>query len=316
MNQLQRILIGALIAQILLAVFVWWPRSGGVSRQPLFDLTAEQVKQVSLHNSDGKVSTFTRSADGWSLADRGDFSADKTKIEAFLNKVVALQTGAVIADDVANYVRLQVADDNYAQKVTLQRESAEPITLYLGSTSGSALHVRRADQTEVYLVTGLSSFEADASLSRWIDTSYVALNSDDVVELTLTNANGTFQFVRDEQKVWAWVGAESAEFNAANFTTMLSSFSGLRLSSPLGKEVKPEYGLDTPTAKVGVRLADGKSAELLIGGEVSAGGELYAKWSESPYYVSLARFSAETFQNKSSADFTLTEPTPNPTALP
>ena len=86
---------------------------------------------------------------------------------------------------------------------------------------------------------------------------------------------------------------------------------------PLGKDLKPEYGLEPPAATVTISTrpqnGDPKEYVLLIGAQDSATKNYAVKFSESPYYVHVPEFSVQDVLTSDVAAFAAT-PTPVPAA--
>ncbi|MEJ2748364.1 MAG: DUF4340 domain-containing protein [Anaerolineae bacterium] len=254
MTKLQRILAIVLVGQLVLAAIVFWPR-GTVQAEsgPLFPgLETADIVKLTVADNTGNQITLLRKDDGWVLADSGDFPVDGSKIEPVLDKIAALQTGRLVAQNATSYKRLQVADNDFLRRVDMELQDGTVQTLYIGSSpSSGATHVRRADQKEAYLVSDLASWEVAATAQNWIDSTYVNLNREDVTRLNLENSNGSFQFDKQDDGTWTMVGLTGDEtLNMTNFNAVFNPAVGLRMNAPLGLEEKPEYGLDEPAARL------------------------------------------------------------------
>jgi hypothetical protein len=117
--------------------------------------------------------------------------------------------------------------------------------------------------------------------------------------------------------------AAGEEFNANNLTTLLTRLSSLNMTRPLGKQAKPEYGLDKPSAVITVMAkddADGdKTYTLRIGaketpavsnGQAAQNSAYVAISSESSYYAQIADYGVEDFVTRTRNDFLNLPPTP------
>jgi hypothetical protein len=138
------------------------------------------------------------------------------------------------------------------------------------------------------------------------------------VAATLQNANGTFDFVKDAANLWTLKGLSSTEKpNTDAVATLLSRLNSIQLLKPLGKEAKPEYGLDKPGAVVTAVVSDtgGLKTYTLRVGAKDASGNYTIISSESPYYVQVAGFNVDQFETQTRAQF-LAAPTPAPTVAP
>ena len=179
--------------------------------------------------------------------------------------------------------------------------------MYLGSSGGAgATHVRPADRTEVYLASDLNTFDANARLSAWIDTQYYTVPESSVVGITLENANGRFEFEKEGES-WVMKGlAEGENFKENNVISLVTRATSLRMTRPIGREEKPEFGLDQPLATVTLRTKEGdteKTYTLRIGALNEEDNEYVASWSESPYFVYISKFTGDSFIEKTRADY-------------
>lgn len=318
MSRFQRILTGLLLLQVLILVFVFLPRgSETVAGGTLFaGLNSAEITQILLEDNAGESTTLLREGDGWVLADSEGFSADASKITPILDKISNLNTNRLITNTSSSHGRLQVADDDFLRRVTLTTED-DTYILYVGSSpSPGSTHVRNSDDDATFLTSDITQFEVNAAASGWIDTSYITLTRTDVSNLVVTNANGTYTFATDAEGAWQLAGLQADQiFEQTQFNTILGRIVSMRMQTPLGTTEKPEYGLDNPQARVIVTLTAGEEATqttyTLDIGSADADGNTIVKFSDSPYYVTVAEFSVEPIINATRDDFAQT-PTPEP----
>ncbi|MGH2545218.1 MAG: DUF4340 domain-containing protein, partial [Ardenticatenaceae bacterium] len=255
MERRNQILVGILVVQLVLAAIVFWPRAAtsGTGGSPLLgELAPEDVAGLAISDASGNSVELTREGDGWVLPEADNFPADTSKVAPLVEMLTKVNTGRLVARTAASQAQLKVAPDEYERLIELRTEEGETQRLYMGTSSGpSATHVRLDGQEEIYLTGEVASWETGASASDWIDTTYVTVPVSETVGLTLENANGTFEFVR-EGETWTMEGLEEGEtfFNEGAFTTLLNQFSALRMTSPLGKSEESSFGMDEPRAVV------------------------------------------------------------------
>jgi hypothetical protein len=315
MNRSNQILAVVLVAQIALAAFVFWPRqaaSGGGG--PLLpDFKAADVSGLTISDGEGNKLSLAKSGDNWVLSDAGDFPADGTKVTPLLDKIEQVKTNRLVTQTDGSHARLKVADDDFTSLLGLTLSNGTSHKLYIGSSAGAgATHVRTDDHSEVYLTADLNSFDASAQASAWIDTLYFTVPQTATTNLTLENANGTFEFTKDGDK-WDMQGlADDETFNENNFTSLFSQASGIRMTKPLGKTEEAAYGLDKPQATLTLKTAD-KTYTLQIGAKDDTDNTYVVKSSESPYYVRVAEFTATNLIEKTRDDFLQAPPTAEPT---
>lgn len=328
MNRVNRILSIALVAQLAIAALVFVPRILPASAEsaPLFGaIQAQDIQSLKIQNSEGKTVELAWQGETWIVPSAAGYPADVAKIDAFLGQLVGLTTNPLVTRTGDSHERLQVADDDFASRIDFTLADGSSHTLYIGSSASGGSHVRAGGRDEVYLARDLFSYEASAEVTGWIDAVYFAVAEDQMFGLTLQNANGTFEFEKPDPASAQWTLnglAADEQFNPNNLTTLLTRLASLRMIEPLGKEDKPEYGLDDPGAVITIVADDGsggrKTITLTIGAKqtpAEEGGQAtyVMKSSESEYYVRANDFSVEDFVTRTREDFLQPPPTPTPT---
>ncbi len=312
MTRTQKILSGLIILQFILAAVVFWPReAAAVESGPLFagwaDLDPAEIMHLTITDNEGNVAGLQRQGDGWVLASGGNYPADAAKIDPILARIMATQTNRQVTTTAGSHKQLQVADDDFVRRVELETGSGETYTFYMGSTAAaSATHVRRAGDDPTYLVNDLTVWEITPTASNWIDAEYVALDRNGVTAVSLQNANGTFTFDKIGDEEWTLADlAEGESFNQGNFNLILNRVVSMRLTQPLGTELLPEYGLDSPQATLTVSVEENNASStytLEIGAALEDGSQVI-KWSGSDYYVTITPFMVENMVNFGRGDF-------------
>lgn len=314
MKKLIIVLSILLIAQVILSVVLLWPKSAAtpVSGPLWADFKADEVISLTASDKDGNTMTVTRKDDGWVLSSVDDYPVQADKITPVLEKLGELKTNRLVTRTEGSHRRLQVATDEFNRLVDVEMKDGTHHKLYLGSSAAAgATHFRAADHAEVYLTADLTPWEAGTQAGSWVDTLYLTVPQTTTVALKLENANGAFDFKRESEK-WTLDGlAEGEAFNESAFTSMLSQATSLRMIEPLGKEAKPEYGLDEPSATLTLTTEqDGASKTYTVKFGPKAEDKYVAQSSESPYYAQIGAYVGDTFANKKREDFISPPATP------
>lgn len=334
MNRTNRILAALLVAQAAIVAIVFWARLAQSATDqpaagPLFaDLAANSVTSLRIEEQDGSGVSLARVDAGWVLPEADDYPALSDTVESLLDKVVALQADRPVTQTSASHGRLQVADDEFQRRLVLGTADGSTYTLYIGSSpQPRATHVRAGGQDEVYLVGDLSSIDANARPASWVDTAYLSVPSDQVVALTLRNANGELEFSRDVAGAEdtgstepAWTLADLGEdelLDRALIASLVSRATTIRLAEPLGQDAQAEYGLDDPAAVITLTTRAEEEAEpqtitITIGARNPEDGSYVISSSHSPYVVRVAEFAVQEFVDATRASL-LPQPTPAPT---
>ena len=177
MRRSNLLLITLLVVQlILLAISV--VTSSGTEARPvepiLAGMSAADIEIMSFTDDLDNEVKLARREDGWVLPDADDFPVDGAKVEEILDKIARLDTRRLVAKNRANFARLEVEDEDFRRKISLEagEDSAE---LYLGGSwrRRYRLPAARRRRYQVYLGVGLNSWELSTQISTWLDASYV-----------------------------------------------------------------------------------------------------------------------------------------------
>ena len=307
------ILAGVLVAQIVLSVVVFWPRASTAGQsEPLFpDLEAEDITALTIEDGEGNVIRLTQVAGEWVLPDAGDYPAQGDAVTSFLDKLLAVSTGRLVTQSDTSHKRLQVAPDEFVRRISFETADGTKETLYLGSSPQfGAMHFRQEGQSETYLTSELTSFDANASASAWIDTSYQSMTQEDVTRMTLENSKGTLVFEKDSEGNWTLADlAEDETLDETQVTSLLRRAAVVTMKAPLGREGQSSYGMDDPNAVVTLETGD-KTVTLRVGAKDDEAASYVVKSTESAYYVQVAESSVRALVENGRDAFLQEPPTP------
>jgi|GEM_PF-1982959 hypothetical protein len=268
-TKLNRILVLLLFVQLgLFAATRLYPEDATPNKAtPLFSSTlkAEQVSNITVEDDKGKKVELSIVDGSWVVKSAGNYATKKDKVKDLVAKVLGISVRQPAASKSVYHHKLEVAADKFQRKVTLQPRSGKAVTFLLGSSAGlKRVHLRRVDQQETYAVGDLTSWEFGAEARDWIDTQYFKLDRNNVVEISLTNAEGTLSLTKNAMGKWALNDLpEDKELNEAEVDSLLSSIAFLHLAEPVGKQPKSIYGLSAPTAvlKIVTEKGQGETGE-------------------------------------------------------
>jgi len=176
-------------------------------------------------------------------------------------------------------------------------------------------HFRLDGQDETYLTNELSTSDVDATVTSWVNAVYFSLDQNELKQVTLENANGSFTFVNDGEGNWTWTDLEAGEELAAgNVRTVVNRAASITLLRPLGKEEEAAYGLGDPLAIVTLETDD-RTVTLRVGAQDPDDNGYVVKISESPYYARVNDYSVRPLVEDTRDDF-VQQPTPTPEGEP
>ena len=319
MNRTNQILAAVLAVQIVLVAVAFWPRPASVAggENLLAGLEAEQITRLTISDETGNQVKLAKEMGSWVLPEADNYPCVENKVPEFLNKIVALKTNRLVTQTPASHKRLKVAGDAFERRVELELADGTTHRLYLGtSPSYGAIHVRAEGQDEVYLAS-LSASDAGVNASNWVDTLYFSVAQDQVVALTVENANGRFEFEKDDAGTWTMKDLAADEtLNENNVKSLVSRVSSLQMLRPLGKTEKDEYGFQEPSAVVTVQTRDEagtvETHTIRLGAKDDEDNSYVMVSSESPYYVRMSDYAVKDFVEKVRDDFLELPPTPTP----
>lgn len=317
LNRTNLFLAALLVVQIALIALVVVTTTGTEARAVmpiLADIAVADVDRLTIADNLENEMTFARGETGWVLPDADDFPLESAKINETLDKLAGMDTRRLVASNPANFARLEVKDDDFRRRVTLEIGESSAALFLGGSGGASTVYVRRADETEVYLASGLSSWELSTQVSTWLDANYINVPVDDLLEINVQRGDGSFTFLRDGVN-WTYAGLGEGEiFEDTRMPLVLRNAATIRMQAPLGLAALDEYGLDEHPVVVDVRYrqlveaetedADESSAEesasdddsaaapeyteatyTLTFGATMADGDIVLKSSDADYYV-------------------------------
>jgi hypothetical protein len=332
-NRRNQILAAILAVQIIVAVVVLWPRpvvSEGAEAPLLSNFKASDVVGLTIADRDGNSIDLVKSGEDWVLPKRDDYPAVGSRVTDLLSKLEKIVTNRLIATTEGSHKQLQVAADDFNRKIEVKLQDNTTHTVYIGTSGGgSATHVRADDQPQVYLTSEVVSWDVNALETNWVETLFFSVPQTATVAIALQNPQGTFEFDRpDGESEWTMKGLADGETVVQNNVLgVVNQATALRMQGPLGKTKQDSYGMDKPQAVITLKTRDGeedKTHTLTIGARLeeekksSSGEPVYyyvAGSSESPYYVRISEFVADSLVKKTRADF-LPQPTPVPGETP
>ena len=315
LNRNQIILAAVLVAQVALSVVVLWPRRGTAGAiEPFFaGLPDTEVVALTITDDAGASITLRKVTGAWVYPAGDDYPADGDYLTPLLDKIAALDTRRLVTRTDASHKQLKVAGDDFVRRIQLETADGAAHTLYIGSSpSYGASHVRVEGTSETYLANDVSQWDFGVNPVPWVDSTYFSVSQDDVQEVTLTNANGTFTFAKDEAGNWTLVGlAADEELDTAEVSSIVTKVTQVTMNRPLGRELFAEYGMDQPLAVVTLKK-EAETITLSVGAQDPGDSTYVVNVSTSPYYVRLNDYNVRPLVEDARSDLLVPPPTPTP----
>ncbi len=324
MNRRNLFLTGILILQLLIGVVVFWPRhtASGKEGASLFPgVEAGRIARLTIHDSQGRSIALAKNDQGWVLPDAGDYPCQQDKVTSLVTEIAGLKANRLVTQTTTSHKRLKVAEGEYERLIEFVLDDGVLHRLYVGTSPAYlTTHVRADGQKEVYLTSELSATDAGVEATAWVDRNYLSVPQDQIVALTLENANGRFEF-KKEGETWTLADLAPDEIlKQETVQSLANRVAIITLLQPLGKEKKASYGMDQPAAVVTIQThsdeAGDKTYTLWVGAKDPTDDNYIVKSSESEYYVKVGQYTVNDLVEKKRQDLLELPPTPTPTATP
>jgi hypothetical protein len=302
------VLATLLVIQLGIVLFVFWPRGMNASAGPLVpELATDKITGVTVQDATNQVQ-LAKVDEQWVLPAADNYPVLAANVTRLISDALAIDTSRLVANTPASHGRLKVSPNDYVRRVELTGADGQRVTLYIGASPNvGTTHVRRDGQDAVYLTPAALSTDARTDLAGWIDTAYVQANPDEIQQIDVERDQEQYSLLRDPAGEWTLAGLAPGEMVQTDQANLLASrLATISLTKPLGKSLKPEYGLDQPQASITLTVAsaDGmtQTVAIAIGAEDEAGSAYTVKASTAAFYGQAPKFQLQDFVEKGRAD--------------
>ncbi|MBN2714920.1 MAG: DUF4340 domain-containing protein [Deltaproteobacteria bacterium] len=327
MTKTNKILIALLAVQAVLAAITWTAVKSTpevTKKAPFFSFKSDDVTKVQVVATQGdKVQdpiVLEKDGDQWVLASSDKYPVKTDVMTELLDLLTQITVDSPIATTSANHVTLNVAKDAFDRKVTLTA-GGKDITVYLGRNTRGNAQIREEGKNDVFEAVGVSVWSINSRASHYVDTQYLLADADKTKRVTVTNAKGTIDFVKsgDDWDIPGLLDTLNAspekpaegedaplpkQLDKSAIKGFIDKFLDVKLSEPVGKTAKDEFGLKNGAKVVIETEKDGKphTVELTVGDKDDASYR-YIKSSDSEFIVKAANYGMEPATQKEAKDF-------------
>ena len=321
MNKTHKILVVIAILQLVLLVLVQFDQrtATSIGKAPLLGFSPDQITGVVVEKTASKTDAMTsirmnKKADAWSMPDADDFQLDTEQVVDTLQKLGSISVSNPVARSIANHNTLLVGEKNYSKRVKLTYADGE-LDLFLGEGKGRSMYIRRGNSADVYLVEGLTTYDIGHEVTQYVDPTYFSI--EDLLEVNLEintpdNVNSAHLY-QDETGNWMADGLDGKTIDQSRVRALLTSVRSARMVRPVGKTLRPEFGLGNPRARVSVKGKE-KSLEFIIGSDT--GDFTYMKASNKEDVIVVRKYTLEALLRFKKEQLVDTTSQQQPTALP
>jgi hypothetical protein len=284
MSRNQWILAGLLAVQVLLLLVARGPMASSatpIEAQALFpQLESFTPERLEIQGAGDELVTLSRGAEGWAIDEADGYPAQADKVDQLLEKLQEVQVRRPVVGSSRYHRALKVAEGERERRVRLWQDgSGSPdLDFFLGSSPNyQRIHVRRADDDEVYEIQGLGSYDVRPDAQAWFDSAFVGVEPAQVTSLRLENSQGAFEIEKGADGSWSVVsgGEPGRLLSATKVDSLVRTAASLRAVKPAGRRDDTAHGLGSPQATVllrytapGGELAPEETREVsvLVGG--------------------------------------------------
>ncbi len=239
-----------------------------------------QVTEIDFETKSKATLKLVRDKGQWVLPEFHNFPASKETVDLLLEKFKSISRGWPVATTEDALSRFKLKADDFEEKVTLKSNSANLVTLLLGSTAGhNKLHVRLDNENEIHTVE-VPLRQVSPNKEDWIDRSAVELDTEKITAVQLPN----FSLVRKGKEWLIDYAGKSVVLDDTSANDVLTAAGGINISEVLGTEDKPEYGLATPVFQYEVTMKDGAKLVYKFG-KLSGGNFFVLKQPKGEFYL-------------------------------
>ena len=297
MKKVHQILIGLAILQGALFLFglLKSELQDDKPSKPLLDFGVEQIIGLEVQPASKTPSPFgpltlEKTSDAWTLVGSEGYPVESEKVEKVLTLLTKIDAEAPVTLSKESHSTLNVSPSAFTKKATLSTKD-NTIELFIGEGSGRSIYVRKADEDAVYLTRDATAFEISHEVTSYAEAQYFELNDLKEVNVTLR--------ARGQQKIrlyqgtdgnWTVEGLEGEPIDQSRVRSLLAAVKGARMVRPVGKTIKPEFGLDAPVAQVSI-TNDAETIDLSVG-EVF-GDFRYVKASGKSHVVLVRKYTLD-----------------------
>ena len=292
MDKLIRILAGLAIVQLVFVVFTHMSShslAGQAPDQPLLSFDKEQVDTLIIKGAKKAELKLSKKEGQWQTGE--GFPANQKKVESLIEKMHEMKHGLPVANSDTAIKRFKVANDQYERYIALQKGDQKLAALYVGSGAGARQTHIRSDQDVAVYTGSLGTYDVPDNIGDWQDKNILHFNKEEVSRIKMNNR--VFQRVETEtkekqDKTMQWQSADlpkGKQLNQKAINDALASLANLTFDSILGKENKPEYGMDKPVLKFNLMYKKGKRDYLF--GKLKGKEDYVLKVSDRPEYFQL-----------------------------
>ncbi|MDI1475522.1 DUF4340 domain-containing protein [Polyangium sp. y55x31] len=249
----------------------------------------EAITKIEIKNADKSSVTLEKKGDAWELVAPVSAKANASNVRSLLDNLKEIKVKESIDRGTGTYKQYEL-DDEKGVHVLAYKGDGKLFDAYFGKSGSRGQLARVGGKDGVWVVGGYSNFLYTREVKNWRETSILKFEDANVIQVSVTNANGQFSFSKNDEK---WSGSfakrdkdkklEKPEkkwekFDEAKVKDMLRAYKSLT-AEDFGDE-KSDAGLDAAETNGGVvqiKLKDNAGDITVKVGKTSKGSSRFAQ---------------------------------------
>lgn len=287
MGKLIALLSVLLIVQV--GVVAWVQRSADEltafdATAPLVDLEASRVDELIIEGGEKERLVIKREEGQWLLPDHGNFPVAPSKLEGFLEKLLAAKPSWPVGTTQVAAQQLEVAEDAFERRIRLLGNGRVLNEVYLGSSPGfRKVHARLGGATNTHVID-FNTFDAPTDPADWRDRDLLRLPEAELERIDM----GAFALARGPEGFEVVGLAEEEEKKPEEIAEVVRAVTTLSFLDELADEGKAAFEQGELILEFSLKGKNANPVEYTI---VAPGeGDHYIlKASNRPFYFKVAK---------------------------
>lgn len=307
MNNTIRVLTVLLASQVVLAGYTLLQQSSLATKNvegTLLNFDKAQVDQVTIQGPDNSSVALVKQNGQWVIPSVDNFPADATKVNTALESLHDLKHAAPVATSGSDLARFKVEDSNFERHIQLHKGTDTVGDIYLGNGSGLRQSYARLPNDKTVYTAAIGTFDLPAIADNWEDKTILKLNESDLHTLSIAGGLKLTRTVSDgktKTSDWQAANLEAGKLvNQQAVNDLASKLMTLSFAKVLGKEAKPEYGLDKQTLNIAALY--GTNTRLFQFTKLKDSEDYVLKVSDKPEYFKVDSVMVKPLLEGSSTD--------------
>jgi hypothetical protein len=249
----------------------------------------EKVTKLEIKNADKSTVVLEKKGDEWVVVTPLKAKANSANIRSVLDNLKEIKTKESIDRGEAMYGQYELNDEKGVH-VVAYKAAEKAFDMYFGKSGSRGQMARVSGKPGVFVVGGYQAYLYTREVKNWRETAVLKFEDANVVQTTVTNANGLFSFSKNDDKWSATFQARNKEgklegssdkkwdkFEEAKLKDMLRAYKSL--SAEDFADSGADTGLDAAEKQGGVvriKLKDNAGDITVKVGNASKGTSRYA----------------------------------------